>query len=205
MRKCKHKCATHLGHTTPQAYQTSGCGGGAGAAQPQGVENHRQQTCHLICRGLPHRNMALLVKAFWVTIPSMVAPTYYAQVCTAQFAPEGTQLSLQQLSPNRALQLDPPNDTGTDKQSFGENPKKTHSIGPRKPNGPSLCFQGLGWKITENKQARRMFAHGMELLPVALTRTRQVQAFPACWAHGSAYNVAQAKNTKRPDSKPSNR
>lgn len=37
MRKCKHKCATHLGHTTPQAYQTSGCGGGGqGLLNPKG-------------------------------------------------------------------------------------------------------------------------------------------------------------------------
>ena len=35
--------------------------------------------------------------------------------------------------------------------------------------------------------------------------TRQVKAFPVCCAHGSSYKGAQAKNTKRPDSRSLNR
>ena len=92
--------------------------------------------------------------------------------------PEGTQLSLQQLSPNRALQLDPPNDTGIDKQRYGEPKGITFHRAPKTKKVLRLVFQGLEWKITENEQARRMFAHGMELLPVALTRNSPGPGIP---------------------------
>lgn len=87
-----------------------------------------------------------------------------------------------------------------------ENQKESHSIGPRKPKRSfALFFKGLNGRSLKTNRRDECSPMAWNCYQWHSPETRQVQAFPACWAHGSFYKGARAKNTKRPDSKFLNR